>query len=215
MIYVFYCISSERLKPKSFNYFLQQLPPDIQNQVIKFKNWQDVQRGLLSKALLIKGMKALGLCSYSLHQLKLTEFNRPYFDNSVDFNISHSGEYVICAISKTNRIGIDIEEIKDVPILEFDSQFSTQEMEEIFQDKNSLHAFYTLWTQKEAFLKAIGTGLYVPLHQISINNNKIMWDDVSWFLTEIKLDQRYVSHLATNIFLPEVIMEEVDLMSDL
>lgn len=215
MIYIFYCISRDRLKPEYFSYYLQQLTPAIQNEVIKFKNWQDIQRSLLSKTLLIRGLKALGLRSYSLDQLKLTEFKRPYFDDLVDFNISHSGEYVVCAISKTNRIGIDIEEIKDIPLLEFENQFSKQELEEILQNKNSLHAFYTLWTQKEAFLKAIGTGLYVPLNKISVKENKIIWNNVKWFLHEIKLDLKYVSHLSTDIFFPQIILKKVDVYGDL
>lgn len=214
MIYIFYCIFRDRLKPELFSSFIQQLPPAIQQQVMKFKNWQDTQRSLLSKILLIRGMNSLGLCAYSLHQLKLTAFKRPYFDDLIDFNISHSGEYIVCAISKTNRVGIDVEEIKDIPILDFESQFSTHELEKILEDKNSLHAFYTLWTQKEAFLKALGTGLYVPLNKVTVKDNKIIWNNIQWFLYQIKLDQKHVSHLSTDIFSPEIIIKKIDLYAD-
>jgi 4'-phosphopantetheinyl transferase len=210
MIYVYYNRSPERLKDESFNYLLEQLPPLMQSHIMKFRKWQDRQRGLLGKSLLITGLRSLGLNSYSLKHLKHTDLQRPYFDNSIDFNISHSGEYTICAISETNRIGIDVEEIQNIPLQGFESQFSRIELDKISQAENNLHAFYTLWTQKESFLKAIGTGLYVPLNKIAIEDNKIVWEDKEWFLHEIKLDQGYVSYLSTDSFRPTVVMEEVE-----
>ncbi|MEJ7738040.1 MAG: 4'-phosphopantetheinyl transferase superfamily protein [Chitinophagaceae bacterium] len=177
---------------------------------MKFRKWEDKQRSLYGKILLITGLRSLGIKSYSLKDLKYTKFLRPYFDGLVDFNISHSGEYTICAISETNKIGIDIEEIQDIPLFGFDSQFSKKEWGKVLQAENRLQAFYTLWTQKEAFLKAIGTGLNLALNEVVIRDNKITWDDREWYLKEIKLDKRYVSHLATDITLPTILIEKVE-----
>ena len=91
MIYIFYCLSKNRLKSEYFNSLFKQLPPDIQNSLMKFKKWQDIQRSLLGKMLLITGLKSLGLDFYSINQLKFTKFQRPYFDNSiVDFKLDHT-----------------------------------------------------------------------------------------------------------------------------
>ncbi|WP_322020474.1 4'-phosphopantetheinyl transferase family protein [Clostridium butyricum] len=61
-------------------------------------------RSIISDKLNVKNNKI---------QFKRTNYGKPYLDNTLNFhfNISHSGDYVVCAIDK-NIIGIDIEEKK-------------------------------------------------------------------------------------------------------
>ena len=164
---------------------------------------------MLGKMLLIEGLKSLGYDSSLLNDLKFTSFQKPYFDKPIHFNISHSGEYAICAVSKTNKVGIDIEEIKDIPLIDFDNEFSKKELEEIYNAENPLQLFYTYWTQKEAFLKAIGSGLNVPLNKVAIHENKIIWHQEVWFIKEIKIDTKYISHLSTDIESPAIEIKEI------
>jgi len=210
MIHLYYTKTGSRFEPNFFGSFLEQLPPDMQKQVLKFRKWEDRQRGMLGKMLLIKGLESLGHNSSLLNDIKFTSFQKPYFDKPIHFNISHSGEYTICAVSKTNRVGIDIEEIKDIPLIDFDNEFSKKELEEIYNAKNPLKSFYTLWTQKEAFLKAIGAGLNVPLNRLAIDKNRITWNKEVWFLKEIKIDPGYISHLSTNDDLLAITIREVN-----
>ncbi len=209
MIYIFYCTSRDQLDVESFNHFLKKLPTNVQLQILKFKKWEDRQRSLFSKLLLIKGLNIMGQNSYSIDQLKYTRYKRPYFDNNIDFNISHSGEYIICGISFNHKIGIDIEEVRKIPIGDFENEFSLKEMEAILNSKKSLRSFYTLWTQKESFLKAIGTGLHIPLNKIGINNEKIEWNNKNWYLSELKLHGRYISHLCADFFHPKINVQKL------
>ncbi|HEY1193018.1 4'-phosphopantetheinyl transferase family protein [Flavobacterium sp.] len=76
------------------------------------------------------------------------------------FNVSHSEEYAAIAISR-KKVGIDIEYMSN------DFKFTTLlpdvfEDNEVLQIQNSSdikHAFYTSWTRKEAFVKALGKGI--------------------------------------------------------
>jgi 4'-phosphopantetheinyl transferase len=152
----------------------------------------------LGKALLAKGLDYIGLSDHSLANLVCTGLDRPYFINSeLDFNISHSGEYIVCGISSTGKIGVDIEEIKEVPFEDFTDNFTQSEWRNIENGKTKIAGFYDYWTKKEAFLKAIGMGLNVPLNQIEILDNKILWENKEWFLHEVAIDGRYVSHYST------------------
>lgn len=207
MIYIFYTRFLNKLKPDLFNFFLKQLPAQNQNKILRFRKWEDAQRSLLGKALLINGLQSLGLHQYSLSDLKYTKLDKPYFNDSIDFNISHSGEYVICAISLTNKIGIDVEEIKNIPYDDFTNNFSVKEWEEILK-RDDFQGFYKYWTQKEAFLKAIGMGLNVPLKDAEIIDNKITWENKVWFLHEIKLDNQYISHVSADIYSPKIVIEK-------
>ncbi|MBM6804467.1 4'-phosphopantetheinyl transferase superfamily protein, partial [Mediterraneibacter glycyrrhizinilyticus] len=77
------------------------------------------------------------------------------------FSISHSGDYVVLAFGLKRVIGVDVEQVKELPeYLELAQHFFTQE--ESSEIKEIRH-FYNYWTAKEAYVKALGVGLQKPL----------------------------------------------------
>lgn len=90
-------------------------------------------------------------------------------DATICFNISHSGKWVVIALSQ-DELGIDIEKIDSA----FDysnllpEHFSMAEQQFISSAENPVPAFYFLWTRKEAMTKAEGMGLRENLSQVSI-----------------------------------------------
>jgi 4'-phosphopantetheinyl transferase len=154
-------------------------------------------------------MKALGYKSFSLDNLKYTDLKRPYVEGFVDFNISHSGAYIVCAMAEEGKIGVDIEEIKSIPVSDFTDQFSEKELNNILTSEDILQSFYTIWTQKEAFLKAIGTGLSTPLNKVFIEENKIIWNNSNWFLQDLEIDKDYPCHFCTPIAMPSVVVKPI------
>jgi 4'-phosphopantetheinyl transferase len=208
MVYVFYTRLVQPLPKETFHTLLQQLPAGIQSKIVRYRKWQDAHRSLLGKILLKNGLEKLDLKHYSLTGFKFTSFDRPFFDDLVDFNIAHSGEYILCAISLTNKIGVDVEEITNIPLADFEANFTAAEWETIIQAIDYI-PFFTFWTRKEAFLKAIGMGLNVPLNEISVLNNKVIWNRKEWFLHEIKLDKNHIAHLATDIASPIIILQKL------
>jgi 4'-phosphopantetheinyl transferase len=97
----------------------------------------------------------------------------PLEANSVEFNLSHSGDLALVAASFGRRLGIDLERI--------DAPRSGQEIAERFfstREIAALHAlprerqtdaFFACWTRKEAYLKARGDGLSLPLDRFSVS----------------------------------------------
>lgn len=95
-----------------------------------------------------------------------TEYGKPYLENPpfpLYFNISHSGEYVVFAFSRTGDIGVDIEKIDPKNIKKGMEKLIFSEKELAFFNNlpfdQKIEAFYRAWTQKEAILKADGRGL--------------------------------------------------------
>ncbi len=86
------------------------------------------------------------------------------------FNLSHSNGLGLYAISADREIGIDIEYISERDI-EFENIFSEREMSVLKQlpEKARRRAFYACWTRKEAYIKARGEGLSVPLKSFSVS----------------------------------------------
>ncbi|GGF16059.1 hypothetical protein GCM10011383_29270 [Hymenobacter cavernae] len=158
--------------------------------------------------LLLTALKELKL-DYPLADLRYTKFKRPYFDGLVDFNISHSGAYVVCGISLDDKLGVDIELIKDISLQEMQSQFSAQEWLEIVGSSDKLRAFYTHWTRKEAFLKAVGLGLSYSPDKINFIDNAITWKDEPWYCREVVLDHSYACHIVANKEHSELIIKNI------
>lgn len=95
---------------------------------------------------------------------------KPYLASHpwLHFNISHSEDFAVIAISRS-KVGIDIEHISEdfnftslLPVI-----FNAYEISMIQNTVNKKYTFYTLWTRKEAFVKALGKGIddnfkYIP-----------------------------------------------------
>jgi 4'-phosphopantetheinyl transferase len=90
----------------------------------------------------------------------------------LEFNMSDAGDYVMIAVGRCRPIGVDIEAIR--PIQEADEivsrNFSALEQaayQRLPASQKQL-GFFTAWTRKEAYTKAVGLGLYLPLETFSV-----------------------------------------------
>ena len=119
-------------------------------------------------------------------------------DTPLFFNLSHSGNFIALAINKDNEVGIDIEhpENKKNDILTIAKRFFCQEEYQTIKALPSVEQrdlFYTIWTTKEAILKATGCGISAGLDTINtlaingntpttifLDENKIGIDCQSW-----------------------------------
>jgi 4'-phosphopantetheinyl transferase len=104
-----------------------------------------------------------------------TANNKPILieNNPIKFNLSHSHDQAIIAITKSHPIGIDIEYMQTKEILSELAKrfFSNQEYAE-YQNLPAAQktlGFYNCWTRKEAFVKALGIGITCPLKSFSVN----------------------------------------------
>jgi 4'-phosphopantetheinyl transferase len=87
------------------------------------------------------------------------------------FNLSHSGGVAALAVVRGCEIGIDIEQVRDVPPAIAKRFFSASEnlaLQEL-SAADWLPSFFRCWTRKEAIVKAIGTGLGMPLDSFAVS----------------------------------------------
>ena len=192
-----------------WNHYLQQLPKAIQKKINRLRQWQDQQRGLLGKLLLRKALTNFGFSADCLESIAYDQNGRPFFHTGIDFNISHSGEYVVCTLTDSGKVGIDIEEIKPVNLMQFRSYLTDQEFEKIHAASDGFKMFYTVWTQKESVLKANGRGLSIPLADVYLNENGAQLHGKKWFLKMLEIDQAYRCSLSTDIIHPQTEIIEI------
>ncbi len=191
--------------------FLPDFTKEFQNKIRKFRRWEDAQLSLLGRLLLVEGMKEHGRI-IDPNFIKLTKYGKPYFDGeTIEFNISHSGELVTCVICDNFRIGIDVEIINAIDIADFKFQMTDYEWKRIVSAKDSKDAFYRYWTEKEAVLKAHGRGLSTPLDSFEVIDGKTSIGNKNFFLKEIKLGNQYICHVASSLLLKDADVVYIEL----
>jgi 4'-phosphopantetheinyl transferase len=178
----------EEVSLVKYEKFLLTLPIEMQKEVLKYVQKEDKERTLMGKMLLLDYLEK-NTC-FNLYSIRRTEYHKPYIPNSdICFNISHSGKYVIFACTFSNVIGIDIEEMNpNIDIDDFKTVLSEDEYIGIENAKEPLAPFYTLWTKKEALLKAEGKGFFDDVRAIRIKEDKIIFKDREYFTFSSKLD---------------------------
>nr|WP_241415114.1 4'-phosphopantetheinyl transferase superfamily protein [Clostridium beijerinckii] len=84
---------------------------------------------------------------------------------NIYFNISHSGEWVICAVGDFQS-GIDIEKVKKSDLSFAKSIYSKEEYEYLLNipEEEQAKMFCKIWTLKESYVKYIGQGLRTPFN---------------------------------------------------
>ena len=110
----------------------------------------------------------------------------------IEFNLSHSENWAICAVTLDKPVGVDIEyENKDSNI-DFiniaENFFSLKEVERIKSTDNLNQLFLTMWTRKEAYIKSIGLGL----------SNELLSKDIPEHIDifDYKFNKNYIAALA-------------------
>lgn len=141
-----------------------------------------------------------------------TAHGKPYLANhpSLFFNLSHSNQWALYAITLEEKIGVDIEYLLkeidgEVLATRFFSSYESKLLHEISADKKQT-AFFRLWTCKEAFIKAVGEGLSFPLKDFEIDITEkaprllsICGDEKAaqvWSLCQIMVAENYISAVA-------------------
>ncbi len=93
-------------------------------------------------------------------------------ERDLQFNVAHSGERVLIGITRRRPVGVDIEEMRPMPDAEAiaSSFFSAVEAEALcsVDAQRKDETFFNCWTRKEAYIKAIGDGLSVPLDRFDL-----------------------------------------------
>ena len=197
-----------QLPDAAFYHGLDRLPAALQPKILRYRRWEDAHAALLGKLLLLAGLKDTGSTA-TLDHLQYTAQDKPYFPSGPNFNISHSGNRVVCVLSTTGRVGIDIEIVKPLSFDDFQTQFTANEWEVIREAPDPIAAFYRFWTAKESLIKADGRGLEIPLLELDVTEYRpIALDSSNWHFQPLTCFPGYAAHLTTEEPSPEIRFRE-------
>ncbi len=136
------------------------------------------QRFIIARAFL---RKILSLYTKETPQQLIFLYNnhgKPYLKNNplnLHFNVSHSHNIAVFAITIQKEIGVDIEKVE----LRFNEAiakrfFTVEECQQLMAlpEKERVVGFYKIWSRKEALIKALGAELYLLINKFTVNLHK-------------------------------------------
>ena len=189
--------------------FLSVLSPDELERVHRIRLLTQKQRTIAARGALRHILAQYLKMAANDIQLAYNEHQKPYLamaaQQFLHFNLTHSKDQALLAVTRNYPIGIDIEKIESKFNLDIAKRyFSTTENQALAQlpAQEQVLAFFRLWSRKEAMVKAIGMGLSLPLSSFSVSphdeTEMITIGTQRWSLMPIPLYQDFAAAVATS-----------------
>jgi len=144
----------------------------------------------------------------------------------LSFNLSHSGRLALIAVAWDRLVGVDIEEIRQIDNVHALAKeyFTIQEQRFLLAAalrSKVQEAFYACWTRKEAYIKAIGKGLSIPLTSFDtslpagtagrpLNKSPDAPAVDTWWLSDLSVPDGYAAALVTEGAMPVILYQSLD-----
>ncbi len=214
---------SLNLESSSLRTSLEILSADERQRASRFHFDQDREKFIVARAAFRDILSCYLEIPPNQIQFSCNRFGKPSLavetnPNTIQFNISRSNEIALCAVTSGREVGVDIEFINDESAsLEVAERFfAPDETADLKWLPASLQtrAFFSCWTRKEAYIKAIGEGFSHSLHKFSVSIlpeelTPTLHTDTSertqnWVLKTLFPDPNYAAALAVEGVMPIV-----------
>lgn len=151
-----------------------------QSRADKFYREMDRRRYQVTRFALRDILSKYSLCEAEKIEFDYNQFGKPLVQGkeNLRFNVSHAGEVSLIAVAQGREVGVDVEQVQEVSSDDPASLyriaqrfFAPNEVRQLRQlpEAALVQAFFTCWTRKEAFIKAKGLGLAIPLDSFEVS----------------------------------------------
>ena len=95
----------------------------------------------------------------------------------LQFNVSHSGDLWVCAVTDDQPVGVDVERVRPLssrhlaPFLAPEERAVWEDALDPERETEGLETLFALWTRKEAYMKARGLGFHLPLDAFAVTTD--------------------------------------------
>lgn len=226
---LFIRVPSDEMYDEVFTSLQDKVSEECLVEAGSFRNKGVAIRRVLGEALTVFALRKYFRMPFGSYRFARGEKGKPFVAEREDvfFNISHSGVYVVCAVSD-GEIGVDIEKRSKARMEVAGRFFHAREVRElevasgVEQDK----LFYDYWSVKESFLKYTGTGLTRPLNSfvVRFSDGKISLSEgtreLPLYVYPCSIDMAYACHVCSvqeqipgvqEVILDEIIKEQFKL----
>lgn len=207
--------SFRQLKPL-LRHFESLISPDERMKASRYRFEDNREEYIIARGLLRHLLGSyLGKKPASL-QFFYNPYGKPAINseagnNRITFNLSHAHGYILYVFTKGREVGIDLEKIRPEAAHDGVAErfFSKKEVSTLRALPRHAQAigFFNCWTRKEAYIKARGEGLTIPLNQFDVSlipgepaallESRVDPADTSrWTLKSLDMGTQYIAALA-------------------
>lgn len=117
--------------------------------------------------------------SFSAKDLHYSPLGQPLYRPPYHLSIAHSGSYCAVAVSDSGPVGIDIQEIRNIEIKDYEFVLDRREREFFWRKKKEeqMKFFFQKWCELEAVMKADGRGFHLSPEMIKIKAERYVVTD--------------------------------------
>ncbi len=181
-----------------YHFWYEKMPESRRSKIDRIKPEGSKRLSLGAGILLYEGLRDFEI-ELDVVNISLRLNEKPYIEGEegIFFNLSHSKEVAVCAISDS-EVGIDAEQVKEFKDSLIDYVFASVEADYIKktcgfeEERNSLYT--RLWTMKESIMKFYGTGISMNPKNIVFNLEKTGFDDPPVCYNEKALEDLHITH---------------------
>ncbi len=205
---------------------------DERQRADRFLRAQDHRRYTIAHAALrLLLARYTGLDVHALHFVAGPQ-GKPALANAgaeaMSFNLTHSGELAVVAVSSPARLGVDVEEFRVIDdagaiALSFFAEAEVAALAAVAPTDRD-RAFLTCWTRKEAFIKALGGGLSIDLasFEVSLSRERPAFLRIAdaalaaqaWSMIHLEPAAGYVGAVVTDAMVSETRLLHLDLAAE-
>lgn len=196
----------------------RHLSPAERVRADRFRFPRDRRRYVIGRGTLRLRLAAYLGCPPSGVGIVQDEYGKPHLAAGLDagfplsFNLSHSGDLALLAVGGGPALGVDVEAIRPIEPGVAECVFAPDEralLDAVPADRRQ-QAFFTCWTRKEAYVKALGSGLSTPLTAFAVSPDPLLpaaflridgepGEVASWTLTDVAVGPDYAAALAVRM----------------
>jgi len=206
-----WCIKLDLL-PATVKHLESTLSADESQRAARFRFEKDKIRYIVAHGCLRDILSRYLQCEPGELAFDTNEYGKPSIrGHKLEFNLSHSGDFVLIAVTRERKVGVDVELIRSDLELERMAKrfFSPNEVGELMSlpPEQRKVGFFNCWARKESYIKAQGLGLSISLGSFDVslkpNEPAILHatrpdshEASRWTLCSLKVDPDYAAALA-------------------
>lgn len=177
------------------------LTGEEKKRAAKFIKPRDAERFILSRGLQRKILAGYLETAPDSIEFRRNENGKPFLkDSPLQFNVSHSRNRLLIAVTTGRMIGVDIEFRRaNIAMDSIVKRWFSPAERSFFQgSENPQQAFFDIWSKKEAYVKALGQGIFHKLNSFTVplegewNLPTIGKMDL-WFFQPLEIDPAYTA----------------------
>jgi len=196
----------------------RHLSPAERIRADRFRFPRDRRRYVIGRGTLRCRLAAYLGCSPSGVGIVQDEYGKPHLAAGLDagfplsFNLSHSADLALLAVGGGPALGVDVEAIRPIEPGVAECVFAPDEraLLDAVPVHRRQHAFFACWTRKEAYVKALGSGLSTPLTAFAVSTDPLLpaaflridgepGEVASWTLADVAVGPGYAAALAVRM----------------